>query len=189
LLSTRSLDTQLYNIDSVLRAFALTRSAVPDARLMVAGDGRLRPQLQALAGELGLGDSVSFTGQLAQDALRNAMEGAHVFVSVPSSDATSVALLQAMAAGSFPIVSDLPSQHELVEDGVQGFRVAARDDAALALAFERGLRDHALRRTAAGRNRAFVTEYGLLEGNLAKMEAWYYRLAGRMADLPPPPVH
>jgi glycosyltransferase involved in cell wall biosynthesis len=114
------------------------------------------------------------------------MEQAEVFVSVPSSDATSVALLQAMAVGCFPIVSDLPSQQELVERGTQGLRVPARDEGALADAIVQALDDNELRRAVLERNRAFVEEYGVLEPNMAKMEAWYYRLAGRTDEWTPP---
>ncbi len=122
-ISTRSLDAPLYNIDVVLRAMARVRQTLPDARLLVVGEGRLRPELEALAQRLGLGDGVTFTGFVSLEELRRLLAGAEVFVSVPSSDGTSVALLQAMGAGSFPVVSDLPSQEELVEQGVRGFRV------------------------------------------------------------------
>jgi glycosyltransferase involved in cell wall biosynthesis len=182
-ISTRSLDTPLYNIDVVLHAMARVRERVANARLLVVGDGRLRPQLDALAHRLALGDGVTFVGFVSQDALRQALAGAEVFVSVPSSDATSVALLQAMGTGSFPIVSGLPSQQELVEDGVRGLRVPVRDEAALAGAIVRAIEDHDLRRDALERNRAFVEEYGVLETNMARMEAWYYRLAGRGAEV------
>jgi glycosyltransferase involved in cell wall biosynthesis len=87
-----------------------------------------------------------------------------------------------MAVGSFPIVSDLASQQELVEDGAQGLRVRPQDDAALAGAILRALDDHELRRAAIERNRRFVEEYGVLETNMALMEAWYYRLAGRAGE-------
>jgi glycosyltransferase involved in cell wall biosynthesis len=185
-ISTRSLDTPLYNVDVVLRAMARVRERLPAARLVVVGEGRLRPQLESLAGRLGLGDGVRFAGYLSQDELRNALVGAEAFVSVPSSDATSVALLQAMGVGCFPIVSDLPSQEELVEQGVRGLRVPVRDEAALAEAIARALEDGELRRVAAERNRAFVEEYGVLETNMARMEAWYYRLAGRASEVERP---
>jgi glycosyltransferase involved in cell wall biosynthesis len=181
-LSTRSLDKPLYNIDSILRAMAHVRERVPTARLIVAGEGRLRPELEGLARELKLGDGVRFTGSLPGDELRNAMARAHVFVSVPSSDGTSVALLQAMGAGCLPILPDIPSQQELVENGTQGIRVPVRDDVALASAIETALGDPELRRAAAERNREFVESYGVTETNMARMEAWYYRLAGRTAD-------
>jgi glycosyltransferase involved in cell wall biosynthesis len=187
IISTRSLDTPLYNIDVILQAFARARRTVANARLVVAGGGRLRSQLESLAAKLGVGEAVSFTGSLDEDAFRNALSSAHVFISVPSSDATSVALLQAMGVGAFPIVSDLPSQQELVENNVQGLRVPVRDESALAEAIVRALEDGVLRHAAAERNRAFVEDYGVTEKNMVKMEAWYYRLAGRAEQWQPPP--
>jgi glycosyltransferase involved in cell wall biosynthesis len=182
-ISTRSLDAPLYNVDVVLRAMAAVLRRVPRARLVVAGDGRLRPRLEALARRLGLGEAVRFTGTLDHASFRDALLESEAFVSVPSSDATSVALLQAMAAGCFPIVSDLPSQQELVDHGANGLRVPVRDERALAEAIVRALEERELRREAVERNRRFVEEYGLLETNMARMEAWYYRLAGRAGDL------
>jgi glycosyltransferase involved in cell wall biosynthesis len=187
IISTRSLDTPLYNVDVMLQAFALARKRVPRARLIVAGDGRLRPELEALATQLGLREAATFTGNLDETAFREALSHAHVFVSVPTSDATSVALLQAMGVGCFPIVSDLPSQQELVENGVQGLRVPLRDSNGLADAIVHALDDVELRRTAVERNRAFVEDYGVTEKNMAKMEAWYYRLAGRAGEWESPP--
>ena len=185
-ISTRSLDTPLYNIDIILRAMTRVRERLPAARLVVVGEGRLRPQLETLAGSLRMGDSVRFAGYLSQEELRDALIDAEAFVSVPTSDATSVALLQAMGVGCFPIVSDLPSQEELVEQGVQGLRVPVRDERGLAEAIVRALEDGELRRAAVERNRAFLEEYGVLETNMARMEAWYYRLAGRAGDVAPP---
>ena len=185
-ISTRSLDTPLYNIDVIVRAMARVRERLPAARLVVVGEGRLQPQLESLAGRLALGDGVRFAGYLSQDELRGALVDAEAFVSVPSSDATSVALLQAMGVGCFPIVSDLPSQEELVQQGVRGLRVPVRDEAALAEAIVRALEDGELRRAAVERNRVFVEEYGVLETNMARMEAWYYRLAGRAGEVNPP---
>ncbi|OGO53031.1 MAG: hypothetical protein A2148_00890, partial [Chloroflexi bacterium RBG_16_68_14] len=183
-ISTRSLDLPLYNVDVIVRAMAQVRTRIPGARLVVAGQGRLRPQLEALAHRLGIEETVRFVGFLSQEELRDALVESEVFVSVPSSDATSVALLQAMAVGCFPIVSDLPSQQELVESapGGQGLRVPARDVEALAEGIVRALEDRELRRDAVERNRRFVEEYGVLETNMAKMEAWYYRLAGRAGE-------
>ena len=95
-----------------------------------------------------------------------------------------MALLQAMAVGCFPIVSDLPSQQELVESapGGQGLREPLGLVENEAEGIVRALEDRELRRDAVERNRRFVEEYGGLETNMAKMEAWYYRLAGRAGE-------
>jgi L-malate glycosyltransferase len=111
------------------------------------------------------------------------MTNAEVFVSVPSSDATSVALLQAMAAGCFPIVSDLPAQRELVEDGVNGFRVPLHRPDVLADRIARALADAPLRAAAAARNLQIVTERGLNETEMARMEALYLGLRRLPSDL------
>lgn len=178
-LSTRSLDSPLYNVDVVIRAFAIAQPALPEARLIVAGEGRLRPSLEALAASLELGDVAQFVGQLAPPAFREALSRGHVFVSVPSSDGTSVAVMQAMAAGCFPVLPDIPSQYELVRDGENGFRVPVRDEEALAARLVHALQDAALRRRAAEANLTLVLERGLVETELRKAEALFRELAGR----------
>jgi glycosyltransferase involved in cell wall biosynthesis len=178
-ISTRSLDSPLYNVDLILRAMALLRARIPSVRLLVAGAGRLQSRLEALAQELGLGESVRFIGFLDAAALRDAFASSEVYVSVPSSDGTSVATLAAMAAGCFPVVSDLPTQHEWIEDGVSGFLVPLGDADALAQRLGDALENAVLRREAASRSRAIVAERGVWQKNALLMEEWYRRLAQR----------
>jgi len=188
IISTRSLDSPLYNVDLVLRAMALLRTRLPDTQLLVAGTGRLRPKLEALARDLGLDQSVRFLGWLDDPALRDAFHRSHVYVSAPNSDATSVATLSAMAAGCFPVLSDLPTQREWVEDGVNGFLVPPGDANALAQRLGDALDNAALRRDAAECNRGIVEARGLWEKNAPVMEDWYRRLAARRKDARNAPV-
>jgi len=178
-ISARSLDSRLYNVDVILRAMALVRKRVPGARLLVAGEGRLRAGLERLALRLGLEGAVTFLGHLDREALRDALASSHVYVSVPRSDATAVSTLEAMAVGCFPIVSDLPSQEELVQDGENGFRAPVGDSAALAERIAEALERPDLRRRALEPNRDLVRRKGLLEENMARMEELYRGLAAR----------
>ena len=175
-LSTRAHEP-LYNVGETIDAWAVVTRSRPDARLIVAHGGSLTEELRHRAG--GVPGDAEFIGFVDRAALRDAMTEAEVFVSVPSSDGTSVALLQAMAAGCFPIVSDLPTQRELVEDGVNGFRVPLHRTDVLADRIARALSDAPLRRAAAERNLAIVLERGLNETEMARMEGLYLRLAGR----------
>ena len=177
--SLRSLDSPLYSVDVVLRAMARVRGRRPQVRLLVAGEGRLRTRLERLAEGLALGEGVRFLGLLGREDLLDTLAGAHVYVSVPRSDATAVSTLEAMGVGCFPILSDLPSQRELVEDGVNGLRVPVGDESSLAEAILGALDDADLRRRAAEANRRFVRERMVQEDQMAEMERWYYRLAGR----------
>jgi glycosyltransferase involved in cell wall biosynthesis len=172
-ISTRAHEP-LYNVDKIIDAYKEVARTHPRTRLVVAHRGSLTERLQRDVNE-GSG-RVEFVGFLDKAAFRDALAGAEVFVSIPSSDATSVALLQAMAAGCFPIVLDLPSQRELIDHGVNGFRVPAGDVELLTSRIAQALDDAALRRRAAELNRQIVEERGLNEVQMAKMERLYLRL-------------
>jgi glycosyltransferase involved in cell wall biosynthesis len=175
-LSTRAHEP-LYNISEIIDAHAIVARTLPNARLVIAHGGSQTGELRERAADSGA--TAKFAGILERDGFRDALADAEIFVSVPSSDATSVALLQAMAAGAFPIVSDLPSQREWIRDGENGMLVPPHDAQALAAAIQRALADPMLRRTAAEANRRVVEERGLNETQMAKMETLYCRLAGR----------
>lgn len=175
-LSTRAHEP-LYNTGEIIDAYERVVRAKPGVRLVVAHGGSQSAELSRRAASSA--GRIEFVGFVDRESLRDAMTEAHVFVSVPSSDGTSVALLQAMAAGCFPIVSDLPTQRELIEDGVNGFRVPLHRPEILAERIERALAQPELRRAAAERNRAIVEERGLNENEMAKMEALYQQVADR----------
>ena len=175
-LSTRAHEP-LYNIDVIINAFARIGGEFPEARLVVAHSGSLSGELKAQAATSSA--SIEFTGTVDAPRLRDLMTEAEVFVSVPSSDGTSVALLQAMSAGAFPVVAGLDTQREWITDGANGLLVPPTDSSALATAMARALGDPELRRIAAERNRAIVAERGMNETQMAAMERHYLRLAGR----------
>jgi glycosyltransferase involved in cell wall biosynthesis len=176
ILSTRAHEP-LYNIDDVIDAYALVLRERPGARLVVAHLGSLTEDLRAKAARMG--DSVKFPGTVPRQRLRELMQDAEVFVSMPSSDGTSVALLQAMAAGAYPIVSDLETQREWIRDGVNGRRVAVHDTYGLARAVVEASDDATARRTAAELNRTIVEKRGTNETQMEKMERLYRWLANR----------
>jgi glycosyltransferase involved in cell wall biosynthesis len=176
-ISTRAHEP-LYNLDVLLRAFAMANAPEHRAKLIVAGSGSQQQALQRIARELNLGDTVRFVGQQSSARLAELLASAHVYVSVPSSDSLALSNLEAMAAGAFPIVSDLPSMDGWVNDGTTGLRVKPGEVASLAQALHRALSDDALRQAAAPLNRAKVEAEGLRETNMLLMERHYYRLAG-----------
>jgi glycosyltransferase involved in cell wall biosynthesis len=173
IISTRAHEL-LYNIDNIIDAHARVVRAAPDARLVIAHGGSLSAALQERARHVA--GRVEFVGYLDRASFRDALTNAHVFVSVPSSDGTSVALLQAMGAGAFPVVSDLPTQHEWIESGATGFLVPLRQPDVLADRIIAAIGDSARRERAARRNLGLVTERGLNETQMARMESLYHDL-------------
>jgi glycosyltransferase involved in cell wall biosynthesis len=118
----------------LLRAFAHLVSNV-DARLMLLGDGELRPELEQLARQLGIADRVIFPG--FQNPPTPFYETADLFVLSSNSEGLPTVLIEAMACG-LPVVStDCPyGPAEILEDGKYGALVPVGDEGALAAAMQ-----------------------------------------------------
>jgi len=120
-------------LEVTIRAFGLARRELPGARLWIAGDGDLRPALEELARELGLGDSVRFLGHLELPELVRTLHQAHVFVhpSVTSAmddqEGIPNTVLEAMATGLAPISTAHAGIPEAVTDGTTGWLVERAD--------------------------------------------------------------
>lgn len=111
----------IYDPQRVLRLFAGLAVDWPDAELVVSNVGSLGPLLQQQAAAAGLAGRVKFAGRLTSDdqALRYA--AARWYISLPRSDSVSVSVLEAMAHGCIPLLSDLPANHELVRSFENGW--------------------------------------------------------------------
>ena len=114
--SNRALKS-FYNIDQVLKWFAEQRS---DFKLVIANDGVEKESLKALAKKLNIFERVDFVGFLSEKEQKNYYQSAMYYISIPSSDATSVSLLESMMYGAIPIVSNIPANREWILDGVNG---------------------------------------------------------------------
>ena len=165
-----------YNIDVLIQAMAEVTKAVPKAQLIVAGEGPETEGLRVLSSSLGIDKNVHFVGQLPHEAVQNYLNESSISASVPSSDATAVSLLETMACGSFPIVTDLPANREWVEDNVNGLLVPIKDSKALAEAIIRALEDVALRDKAREINRQRVENKAIWEDNMGEVEELYQLL-------------
>jgi glycosyltransferase involved in cell wall biosynthesis len=113
----------------VIELFAAIAARRPEARLVVANDGSLRPALQARVAALGLSERVDFTGRLQSAEQDRLYASAPWYLSLPESDSVAVSVLEALAHGCVPLLSDLPANHELVRSGENGLII---DEALLA---------------------------------------------------------
>jgi len=117
--SNRTLNTNS-NIDRVLHFFAKVYDQNKNALLVIANDGPNKEILVKLTHELGIENVVEFAGFINADQQDEYYRKAQFYFSVLSSDALSVSLLEAMAYGCIPIVSDLPDNKDWVKDHVSG---------------------------------------------------------------------
>jgi glycosyltransferase involved in cell wall biosynthesis len=130
-ISTRSLST-IYSVDTLIKATPLVLKEVPQAKFVIIGDGPQRNYLEKLAGNLETSSSIKFLGWLSHDELPVYLASADIYVSTSLSDGTSVSLLEAMACGLAPVITNIPANLRWVTDGENGFVVPRNDASALA---------------------------------------------------------
>ncbi|MEY2839604.1 MAG: hypothetical protein RJB60_1903 [Pseudomonadota bacterium] len=121
-----------YNIDIILDAFAQLVAQRPhsDARLHLLGGGPMDAALRARVDALKLQAHVQFHGRVGDKAMVEAIQRSRVSVSVPTSDATSVSVLESMACGLPIIASDLPANRQWI-DTRGGWITPVRDASAI----------------------------------------------------------
>lgn len=140
----------------LLEAFADLRARHPKAGLTLVGDGPERAALEAKARDLGLGDSVRFTGYLGQSDVAAELLKTDVFVLPSFAEGVPVVLMEAMAARRPVIAPRVAGVQELVEDGISGYTVPPGDLETLTARIETLLGDVDLRRRMGHAGRAKV---------------------------------
>jgi glycosyltransferase involved in cell wall biosynthesis len=116
-----------------VRAFAKYAAGQPNTELVLAGDGPLRGEIEALASEMGIRDKARFTGRVKADEVIAMMGEADAFlqhsVTLPNGrqEGLPTVLMEAMSTGLPVIASRHSGIPELITDGVDGLLVDERD--------------------------------------------------------------
>ena len=173
------LPTEVYRPEVQLRSFSAVAGDLPGWDLELLSSGYDVTGLERLAVELGIDDRVRFRPRLDLSQMLDAYLRAPITVSIPRSDATAASLLEAMATGSLPVVSDLPANRRLVTDGENGLVVPVDDVVATAAARRRAMEDEPLRDRAAAANRAWVAKEATWEASVAAVVDLYHEVVGR----------
>jgi glycosyltransferase involved in cell wall biosynthesis len=136
-------------IDVLLRAFKLLLAKEKSLRLVLAGDGPLREELESLAASLGVDGHTDFLGtQTAADVVR-LLHGAAVFVLPSRADNCPIALLEAMMCKKAIVASAVGGIPELIEQEKSGILVEPENHEALAVSLLRLLKNDELKRRLA----------------------------------------
>lgn len=110
---------EVKNYPSFIRAFALVVKKYPQAKLLIAGDGPMRPELEALIAEHNLAEQVNLLGRREDvPAVMNALD---VFVLPSFREGLSNTILEAMASGLPAVVTKVGGSPEIVIDGETGY--------------------------------------------------------------------
>jgi colanic acid/amylovoran biosynthesis glycosyltransferase len=163
----------------LLRAVHRLREQGQRVQLVLAGDGEMRPQVEALIAELGLGDQVRITGWIGGDVVRKEILDARALVLPSFAEGLPVVLMEAMALGRPVISTYIAGIPELVHDGVNGWLIPAGDIQALADAMREVLQhdDADLARIGARAHDRAVDRHSI-ETEAAKLVTHFQAVAG-----------
>lgn len=175
IISTRKLHRP-YQPQAIVAALARLAADGFDFSMTFAADGRDLAALRRDVEARGLGSRVRFLGGYTPAELPGLLAASDVYVSASLWDGTSPALLEAMAAGVFPVVSDCPANREWLKGQGDGLFFPPDDVDALVGALRRALGDSGSWDAARTRNQALVRERADRETNLTLLGTHYDRL-------------
>jgi glycosyltransferase involved in cell wall biosynthesis len=172
LLSLRRLEP-VYNIDTIIKGFSFLKEEGFKGKLVIAGGGPEENRLRKLAQDLKLSDGIHFVGMVPHHEVAEYLRASQIYLSMSLSDGSSTSLLEAMACGTFPIVSDIPANREWIVDGDNGFLVSPFDAKKLAQRVSDALNNSSFAKTASKKNVEIIQTRAQLNENLKKISLLY----------------
>ena len=155
----------------LLRAFERVRSGLPNAVLLLAGDGPLRPALEALAVSLRVADAVKFLGW------RHDLPALYATLDVVAlssrNEGTPVAVIEAMAAARAVVATDVGGVGDVIDHQTTGVLVPSGRPDVLAAAIGRIAADAPARRRMGGAARRVAEQRFSASRLVDDVDRWY----------------
>jgi glycosyltransferase involved in cell wall biosynthesis len=120
------------SVQHLIEAFEDVMQRMPEARLVIIGDGDYRQALEALARKRGVGEHVTFTGFIAAEDKVRYLQRAWVAVCPSLKEGWGLTNIEANACGTVVVAADVPGLRDSVSHGTNGFLYPYGDTGALA---------------------------------------------------------
>jgi glycosyltransferase involved in cell wall biosynthesis len=162
----------VYDNATIVRAFGLIQNAPADLTISFVSSGPLLKETERLADDLippSWRDRVVFLRGASDQELRAAVKSASFYLSASLSDGTSSSLLEAMASGLIPIVSDIPANREWIVPETNGLLFPPGDERALAEMIRRAIANEPWMENARTANRKLVESKADASVNMKKL--------------------
>ncbi|MFH2035007.1 MAG: GT4 family glycosyltransferase PelF [Candidatus Zixiibacteriota bacterium] len=130
---------------TLIEAFEIVNKAIPDAYLILIGDGPLREELYNYVQKIGLENHILFLG--IRNDIPKLLRLLDIFVLSSLSEGTSVSLLEALASGVPSVVTDVGGNPSIVDNNQNGFLVPVKNPQSLAEAIIKILSDNNLKKS------------------------------------------
>jgi glycosyltransferase involved in cell wall biosynthesis len=108
------------SVDHLLRAFAIVLKVMPEARLVIIGEGDGRPAFERLSHDLQINHATRFTGFLPSEEKVRLLNQMQVVVNTSAKEGWGLTVTEANACGAPAVASDVPGLRDAVKDGETG---------------------------------------------------------------------
>ncbi|MDU3349058.1 MAG: glycosyltransferase family 4 protein [Clostridium sp.] len=164
------------NVDCILRAFKLVLAEYKDAKLIITNSGEKKDYILNLIKELNLEYNVEYLGFVDREKVIKLLKSSTVYISIPTSDSTSVTLLEAMASGIFSIVSDLPANREWIIHNKNGYILNNTNEKSLAELMSESLVNMDMKKEAKSKKKKIINERAIWDDNMTFIREHYINL-------------
>jgi len=146
-------------IQYLIRAMPAILKKVPDAKLIIVGEGPLKGEWKALAKKLGVDDKIEWLGRLSNEEMLEEYQKCDVFVlpSIYKTEAFGIVLLEAMACGKPCVGTNVSGTEFVLEDA--GIAVDPEDEEQLSTAIVKVLTNKKLAMEMSRKGLAKVKEF------------------------------
>jgi glycosyltransferase involved in cell wall biosynthesis len=162
-----------YGPEYLIRAMEMVVGQYPRTRLLMAGSGELRSQLEALTGQLGLTQNISFLGAIEHRQVPEVLKNVDIFVMPSIREEFGVAAVEAQATEIPVVATRVGGVPEVVRDGITGILVEPRNSEQLATAIIELIENPEKRREMGKEGRKYVLSHYRWEDNAALMDDLY----------------
>lgn len=177
MISTRPFySNNYYNIECLIRAIPVIIRSYGNAKFIIKGVGPLEGHLKRLVEKLNISKHVRFVGLVPHDEVARYLCASNIYISTCFVDSTSVSLLEAMACGLPPVVTDILGNREWIKNGENGFLFPPKNPTALAEKVIQLIENPSLRKRFGEKCFQIIKQRATWEKCVSKMEAIYKSL-------------
>lgn len=144
--------------------------------IFVAVAMRGRQEAEGWVRKLGIEQSVRLLPHVSQEEMAKLMRAADVTVSLSSHDGTPNTLLEAMACDCVPVVGDVESIHEWIEDGSNGLICTTQTPSVVAAKIIEALENDTLRQSAISKNRRLIQTRATHRVEMRRVAQFYEKI-------------
>lgn len=160
------------SLDVLMNAFARVIQKIPEAHIVIVGDGTAREKLEKIAAKNGFADHTHFTGRVVGDDLPQLYRTGTMFAITSKTETQSIVLMEAMASGLPAVAVKAGAVPELVQHGKNGYIYEPDDEESVARGITRILSDSELREKMSNEAVKRITKHDISH-TLTRMEEIY----------------